>query len=157
MVQTCHGAFYVPVGWRFSSSRRHRSASREACPQKHAGAGAAPSDHEPACTQRKNRRRYAWLPLRVPPVAHRPAPHAIEQTAAPLSSPRATSRQGGFAPRSGPGRCRILPTSLKRLADFSLRPRVSTLATLVRDSRQKLGCSLARACLHTSPTEPVSH
>ena len=67
-----------------SDSRKHRSATREGCAtKKHAGAGAEPSAHEPACTQRKNRRLNAYVPLRVPPVADRPAPHAIAQTAAP--------------------------------------------------------------------------
>ena len=92
MVQIYHAVFMSLLDDASREVEKHRSASCEGwAPQAHAGAGAAPSAHEPACTQRKTAGGALWSPLRVPPVAHRPAPHAIEQTRDPRAR-RAVSR-----------------------------------------------------------------
>ena len=129
---------------------------------KRAGAGASLSAREPAYTQRKTRRRSALVTPPSPRGGASAGVHAIEQTAAPRRSPRAMSRQGGFVPRSGPGRCGVLSASPKRVADLSLSLDQHNSST--RQSRQPklLACArLApygphRRCRTLSPSAELS-
>ena len=54
MVQIYHAVFMSLLDGASREVEKHRTASCEGwAPQAHAGAGAAPSAHEPACTQQK--------------------------------------------------------------------------------------------------------
>ena len=132
-----------PIGRPTSSSRQHRSASREGRAAKSTRERARRRAREPACTQRKNRRRSAGPPLRVPPggwSAGGPRHRADAASRARCRAVRASKR-----PRTVWSPVRLAETGRGSLFE------ASTNTTLVR--RQKPTAGLL-ACARLSPYWP---